>query len=262
MLTLKEKFPYIYEKFLNGLHVVRRSDRYWAGLSPDQVIEQVLMRSVKSNGGLTRGRGFTEMQRTVWLLSMPSCSEVNRTMQDYTGILNKGSEQHRDMSIARKARDNKDMKILLNYLVNMNPFTGDDKLLRNISTGETACNLVNADCSEEVGSQIIDSMIGQDTQEYTFKKKNQAITIAFQTKEKHIKINGDQVQVDPLLLFQRLTCVLQQSSDDELASALTFELSTLPASGIPRQAQKSALAHTIWTMINKEFNVADDQKRL
>ena len=30
------------------LHVVRRSDRYWAGLSTDLVIEQVLMRSLKT----------------------------------------------------------------------------------------------------------------------------------------------------------------------------------------------------------------------
>ena len=47
-----------------GLHVVRRSDRFWAGLSPDLVIEQVLMRSMKTSGGLTRRRGMTETQLT------------------------------------------------------------------------------------------------------------------------------------------------------------------------------------------------------
>ena len=43
-----------------GFHVIRRSDRFWAGLSSDLVIEQVLMRSVKSSGGLTHGRGMAE----------------------------------------------------------------------------------------------------------------------------------------------------------------------------------------------------------
>ena len=42
-----------------GYHVVLRSDAFWAGLSTDLVIEQELMRSVKSVGGLTRGRGMT-----------------------------------------------------------------------------------------------------------------------------------------------------------------------------------------------------------
>ena len=41
---------------------------YWAGLSTDLVIEQVLMRSIKSTGGLTRGRGMAEIQRLLWLL--------------------------------------------------------------------------------------------------------------------------------------------------------------------------------------------------
>ena len=45
---------------MSGLHVVRRSDRFWAGLSPDLVIQQALMHSLKTSGILTRGRGMTE----------------------------------------------------------------------------------------------------------------------------------------------------------------------------------------------------------
>ncbi|KAG1677778.1 Polycystic kidney disease protein 1-like 2 [Nymphon striatum] len=37
----------------SGLFVIRRSDRLWAGLPSDLVIEQVLMRFLKTNGGLT-----------------------------------------------------------------------------------------------------------------------------------------------------------------------------------------------------------------
>ncbi len=42
------------------MHVVRRSDRFWAGLSTDLIIEQVLRRSFKTTGGLTHDRGMTE----------------------------------------------------------------------------------------------------------------------------------------------------------------------------------------------------------
>ena len=45
----------LYQKLIDGFHVVRRSDRKWAGLSTDLVIEQVLMRSMKTSGGLRKG---------------------------------------------------------------------------------------------------------------------------------------------------------------------------------------------------------------
>ena len=59
MSNLEEKHPDVYQKFLAGFHVVRRSNHSWAGLSSDLVIEQTLMRSLKSTGGLTRGSGMT-----------------------------------------------------------------------------------------------------------------------------------------------------------------------------------------------------------
>lgn len=61
--------------FEKGFHVIRRSERYWAGLGSDLVIEQCLMRSLKTTGGLTRGSGLTDIQRAVWSLSVPVSSE-------------------------------------------------------------------------------------------------------------------------------------------------------------------------------------------
>ena len=68
-------------------HVIRRGDRYWVGMSADMIIEQVLMRNLKTIGGLTRGSGMTESQRLVWLLSTPSCAQVNCTMQELAAML-------------------------------------------------------------------------------------------------------------------------------------------------------------------------------
>lgn len=62
MSNLRDDHPAVCRDFVYGLHVVRRSDRLWAGLSTNLVIEQVLMRSLKTSWGLTRGRGFTEQQ--------------------------------------------------------------------------------------------------------------------------------------------------------------------------------------------------------
>ena len=79
MANLKEEHPYVRQRFKDGLHVIRRSDRMWAGLSSDLIIEQVLMRSMNTSGELTRGRGVTEQQRLLWLLLMQACSAVNHT---------------------------------------------------------------------------------------------------------------------------------------------------------------------------------------
>ena len=74
MVTLESAHPIVYQKLIDGFHVVRRSDRKWAGLSTDLDREHVLMRSMKTSGGLARGRGMTEQQRLIWLLSMPVCA--------------------------------------------------------------------------------------------------------------------------------------------------------------------------------------------
>jgi hypothetical protein len=39
------------------------------------------MKSIKSSGGLTHGRGLGEALINMWLLSMSICSEINEAMQ-------------------------------------------------------------------------------------------------------------------------------------------------------------------------------------
>ena len=56
MLELQTMFPDIYEKFIAGFHVIRRSNRYWAGLSSDLVIEQVLMKNRRGLAHRATGR--------------------------------------------------------------------------------------------------------------------------------------------------------------------------------------------------------------
>ena len=41
-------------------------------------IEPVLMRAIKTSGGLTRGRVITESVVSRWVLGMPGCSEITQ----------------------------------------------------------------------------------------------------------------------------------------------------------------------------------------
>ena len=56
MFKLEQKNPEVSQWFITSYHVARRRDRYWAGLFTDLIIEQILMRNMKSVGGLTHGR--------------------------------------------------------------------------------------------------------------------------------------------------------------------------------------------------------------
>ena len=90
---------------LDGRNTFRRSDREWAGLPTDLVIEQELMRGLKSAGGLTRGSGMGEQERLLWCLGMPACAEVSSVLQSLTGgHFSTGSDQHRQHKEMGKTR--------------------------------------------------------------------------------------------------------------------------------------------------------------
>lgn len=248
MFSLEEEHYDVYNSFQNGHHVIRRSDRYWSGLSTDLIIEQVLMRSVKSRGGLTRGRGMSETQRLVWLLSMPACAQVNIAMQTLTGVQYQTSEQHKDMGKARKTRDMNDSYKLLNALKQWNPFA-PDTTLQGLVNGVTANEGVNVDRALQVGQSILESMVGQNIQEYSFKRKCQAVTLGSKTA---VTIKGEEVQVDPQLLFQRLTIIA--NNDDNPADAFKYEMCSYPPAlfespVLPREANKASLADAMWDIV-------------
>ncbi|KAG1711224.1 hypothetical protein GQR58_002605 [Nymphon striatum] len=177
LAQLSIQHPEVHHQFQNGYHVVRRSDRHWAGLSTDFLIEQVLMRSVKTTGGLTRGRGMSEPQRITWMLSTPICAEVNIALQDYTSVQYGTSDQHKEQRAARQARDTDDTHELIGYLSLKDPFGNDPTLQSRHHTGITAGDSVNADQAASVGMKILDGMVGKKVLDHTFKKKNQVVTL-------------------------------------------------------------------------------------
>jgi hypothetical protein len=113
MFKLELDHTEVYRHFKAGHHVLRRTDRFWGGLATDLTIEQILMRSVKSSGGLTRGRGIGDAQRAQWILSIPACADYNSAMHGLTGVGYFTSDQHKEASHAEK---NEIGKILSQFL--------------------------------------------------------------------------------------------------------------------------------------------------
>lgn len=96
MSQLKVRNRDLFDQFKHGCHVIRRTNQFWAGLTADLVIEQSLMRSLKTPGGLTRGSGMSAEQRALWTMSTPISAEYNYVMQEFTELAYTTSEQHKD----------------------------------------------------------------------------------------------------------------------------------------------------------------------
>ena len=109
------------------------------------------------------------------------------------------------MSKARQARDLKDILAVLQHLQERNPFSRDPSM-RNIASGVHAHPTVNVDTAHSVGAAILKSMEGKTSDEHTFRRKDQVVTLGTKSS---VKIDGEEVQVDPQLLFQRLISVAQ-----------------------------------------------------
>ncbi|CAC5395671.1 unnamed protein product [Mytilus coruscus] len=131
------------------------------------------MRSVKTAGGLTRGRGMTESQRSVWLMSMPACAQVNQAMQDLYGVGYFSSEQQKDETRARQKKDTDYIQTLLTFLKSRNPFIKPEveRSLRNIETGVVADKTVNVDDAKKVRTSIIQELVGKNIADHTFRRK-------------------------------------------------------------------------------------------
>jgi hypothetical protein len=128
MMQLSQTNPNVHKDFMAGHHVIRRSERFWAGLLCDLTIEQTLMCSLKSTVGLTRGHGMGEFQRLVWLLSMPSCAALNQWMESFTiGDLN--TDHHKDLSETRQQKDDQDTGTIATFVLQRNTFAIEEDQL-------------------------------------------------------------------------------------------------------------------------------------
>ena len=229
MHNLENNFPWVHTKFSNeGFHTVRRSSRFWAGLWTDLTIKQVLMRSIKSRGGLTRGRGVTESVRTLWTNSTHRVSGIHEAMTTLTGAKHKTSVQHAEMSESRVRKDNNTLQQLKAWFDINNPFEMRYPELRSLSTDLVATkeDKINCDEAEEVGEFIQRKLDGVEILTSTIKRKDQIRTLS--CLQGSVKIGEETVYVNPEVLFIRLTLLVQK--DEERIAQFKYELTPEPTS--------------------------------
>ena len=176
MFELPATSPWLYGQFcVNGFHAVRRSDRFWSGLWTELIIEQVMVKSIKNRGGLTRGRGMTESVRILC-----KCAEIHEAMTSVTNLAHRTSEQHVELGNARRQRDFTNVTKVINWLTVHNPFDVNLQSLRSLSSGFTASDSdgINYDEMEEVGRLLQQKLENVNFLDGSMKRSDKVITLA------------------------------------------------------------------------------------
>lgn len=250
MLNLNESHPWVHDQFTKGFHTIRRSDKFWAGLWSDLIIEQVMMRSIKSSGGLTRGRGIAESTRQLWLGSIHRSADIHNAMTKLTGACRKTSEQHVELTSSRMKRDTKDCQTVKDWFDNHEPFDKNEPQLKSLSTGLTAPEQIDCDKVEEIGRAIQKKLDDLNFEDVSIKRKEKAKT--FEDLLPAVQIGDTKVVIDPTILFSRLTALANFEKDvsDNFQYELTPEPTSLFKLGMMRKPSKSTLRNHFIKMEN------------
>jgi hypothetical protein len=251
MITdLPQSHPWLYNQFANnGHHTVRRSDRFWAGISTDLAIEQILMRSLKCRGGLTRGRGMTETVRLTWVQTMHHCAAIHRAMTELTGMYRVTSDQHAEVGKSRTYRDVCDQQKLFTWLESHDPFRGYVTGLVCLSSGLTAVDSdgINCDQAEDVGAAIQMQMDGLPFSDVSLKKSS-TVKNLLQLQDS-ISVNKKALHIDSANLFQKLIVLISSLRCENVAPYFDYELAPKPASffkdGLMRKPDRATLGRLL-----------------
>jgi len=225
-----------------GFFTTRRSDHFWSGNFTDQIIEQNLMRLLKSCGGMTHGRGITPSSLTKWIHALPKCVPICQSLENFANVHSETSEQHKDLRSSSEMQDHKDYETFLKWLQVHSPFDFCNQQLVAISTGLVADSSVNCDQAKEIGEAAANAITGKVFSEVKLKRSDKVTTI---NGANTIKVRGQTTSVNPTLLFNinRITCVLKNST--EMEEYLSYELSPQPSAlfhdSTMRKTNKSAL---------------------
>ena len=167
------------------------------------MIEQVMMKSLKSRGGLTRGRGMTESVRHNWINSMHKCASVHDAMCTLTQLQHITSEQHVELGQSRCERDPQDCEKILHWFGDHNPFDLATSKLSSLTTGLTDRNDddINCDRVEEVGVEIQKKLDNCCFTAASIKRKDHIRTL--QNLQPGIMVGKKIVHIDPGILFMR-----------------------------------------------------------
>ena len=143
---------------------------------------------------------FLKFKEIFGALPCQICVSVHQCMQEITKTTRKSREQNQEIGPSRVSHNWKDTKTVAAFFKDRDPFSYGN-VLCNIANGVNAHPSTNVENAKSIGTDIVNKREDVKVTEYTFKRKDQAVTLATKAA---VKIDGDSIQVDTQLLFQRL----------------------------------------------------------
>lgn len=262
MAVLHEKIPQEeLEKFTTGGYfTIRRTNKFWSGIMSDMTIEQTLMRSMKTSGGLTKGRGITDNVLTRWTMSMVFLQNVFEQVENFCGVSSATTEQHINMRSSRVTRDNADVEKLDLWFAEHPPFPEGTELL-SISTGVVGNSTINCHLAGEIGAQMISRVVGLNSNYVKFKRNDRVLSLA--TVSNSIKIDSTPIPIDPLLLFQRM-CIAKET-EQNLKNHFTYELTPFPLALFTEEGMRKGTKSTLYNaflLLEKDIHLGSNRMEI
>ena len=122
------------------------------------IIEQSLMKSMKTDEGISRGRSTKESVISKWVYGMHAMNTVCERLEVLADVAMDTTAQHVDVSDSRRKKDAKD--ILLDWFSSHDPFAEISKIL-SIASGVVGDDKINCHRAREVGMASMFKMTGE-----------------------------------------------------------------------------------------------------
>ena len=126
---------------------------------------------------------------------MHRCAEINESLSILTNLIYVNSEQHVELWRSQKKRDLAEFR------------------LESLSTGLVASDDINCDNAKAVGKVIQNALDNICIEDAVIPRKTQVRTLQF--LKSGVKIVSKTVYIDPLILFTRLTALIQRDGKVE-----------------------------------------------
>ncbi|GBO42386.1 hypothetical protein AVEN_192569-1 [Araneus ventricosus] len=93
--------PSVFRRFIQGFLTVRLSAKFSCGTSTDMIIEQSLMKSMQTDGGISRGRSTQESVISKRVYSMHAMNTVCERLEDLGNIKMDTADKHVNIALEK-----------------------------------------------------------------------------------------------------------------------------------------------------------------
>ena len=142
-------------------------------------------------------------------------------------MYSRSSDQHFDLRSSSASKDNTDFATYVNWLKSHSPFDFKEvDGLVSVSSGTVADKSANTDRAIGLGSAAAVAITGKSYGDLKLKRSDRVVSLAM--SHNAVNVRGQEVDINPTLLFMRVTCVINDNS--EMANYLEYEFSKHPPS--------------------------------